>query len=75
MIDQERTTPYNISRRQAMQLKKKINLGINHKWLIQYQILQTKLKSWEFLLTNNIIIISRRQAMRIKKNINKGINY
>ena len=77
MIDQERTTPYNIiiSRRQVMQLKKKINLGINYKWLIQYQILQTKLTSWEFLLTNNIIIISRRQAMRIKKNINKGINY
>ena len=41
MIDQERTTSYNIiiSRRQAMQLKKKINLGINYKWLIQYQIL------------------------------------
>ena len=58
MIDQERTTPYNIiiSRWQAMQLKKKINLGINYKWLIQYQILQTKLTSWEFLLTNNIII-------------------
>ena len=58
MIDQERTTPYNIiiSRWQAMQLKKKINLGINYKWLIQYQILQTKQTSWEFLLTNNIII-------------------
>ena len=41
MIDQERTTSYNIiiSRRQAMQLKKKNNLGINYKWLIQYQIL------------------------------------
>ena len=37
-------------------IKEKNQFGNNYKWLIQYQILQTKLTSWEFLLTNNIII-------------------
>ena len=69
MIDQDRTTPYNIiiSRRQVIWLKKKINLGINYKWLIQYQILQTKLTSWEFLLANNIIINNIKETSNENK--------